>query len=169
MIYETVFDTATAGFRSWPFVVGAIVLTLAGAKLVADDVERGPLLGDDPRRTAAGCFAWAWFLGVLTWSVATLSFSIPQYFDLRNASLQNECTSVAGQVADFRPAHIFKRARESFSVSSVRFEYSDHTITGGFNHTRAHRGPIRENMSVRLCYVQGVAGDNVIIGLEVAR
>jgi hypothetical protein len=52
---------------------------------------------------------------------------------------------------------------EKFCVNDHCFEYSDYVITGGFNNTRSHGGPIREGLPVRVTFIR-----NKIIKLEVA-
>ncbi|WP_322021733.1 MULTISPECIES: hypothetical protein [unclassified Burkholderia] len=52
---------------------------------------------------------------------------------------------------------------ERFCVGQVCFSYSDYVVTGGFNNTASHGGPIRAGLPVRGSYVDGL-----IVKLEVA-
>ena len=52
---------------------------------------------------------------------------------------------------------------ERFCVSGTCFEYSDYVVTGGFNNTSSHGGPIRAGLPVRVSHV----GDR-IVKLEIA-
>ena len=52
---------------------------------------------------------------------------------------------------------------ETFTVNGIHFAYSDYVITGGFNQTQSHAGPIREGFAVRIHYV---ARGNIIVKLE---
>jgi hypothetical protein len=72
---------------------------------------------------------------------------------------------VVGRVENFRPAPAEGHQDETFTVSGVAFAYSDYAITGGFNQTESHGGPIREGLSVRIHYL---SPSNVIVKLEVA-
>jgi hypothetical protein len=53
---------------------------------------------------------------------------------------------------------------ESFSVRGVPFKYSDFVITGGFNNTASHGGPITRDAYVRICYDPS---NNLILRLEI--
>jgi hypothetical protein len=72
---------------------------------------------------------------------------------------------VAGPVEDFRPAPAEGHQDETFTVNGVPFGYSDYVITGGFNQTQSHGGPIREGLAVRIHYIPR---GNVIVKLEIA-
>ncbi len=53
---------------------------------------------------------------------------------------------------------------ERFDVNGINFSYSDYMVTGGFNVTSSHGGPVREGLAVRICYKDGE-----ILRLEVGR
>jgi hypothetical protein len=55
-------------------------------------------------------------------------------------------------------------AQESFSVAGVPFRYSDFIISGGFNNTLSHGGPINGDSYVRICYDRT---DGAILRLEI--
>ena len=72
---------------------------------------------------------------------------------------------VEGRVENFRPAPAEGHRDETFTVNGVPFAYSDYSITGGFNQTQSHGGPIREGLSVRIHYLPP---SNLIVKVEVA-
>ncbi|WP_321797617.1 hypothetical protein [Burkholderia sp. BCC1988] len=63
----------------------------------------------------------------------------------------------------FEPMPYGGHAMERFCVGQVCFSYSDYVVTGGFNNTASHGGPIRAGLPVRVSYVDGL-----IVKLEVA-
>jgi len=76
---------------------------------------------------------------------------------------------VSGVVTDFVPMPVGGHAEEHFCVQGVCFSYSDFSLTGGFNNTRSHGGPIQSGTTVQVLYVQDQRlGGNVIVRLEVA-
>jgi hypothetical protein len=77
---------------------------------------------------------------------------------------ENRCWMVEGPVDHFVPMPYGGHASESFSVHGVPFKYSDFMITGGFNNTVSHGGPITSDSHVRICYDPS---NNVILRLEI--
>jgi hypothetical protein len=75
-------------------------------------------------------------------------------------------TVVTGVVRDFVPMPYEGHAWEQFCVQTACFHYSDYYLTGGFNHTSSHGGPIRAGRPVRITYVPRRDG-NVIVKLEI--
>lgn len=63
---------------------------------------------------------------------------------------------VTGKVEDLRPMPGSGYQPEIFTVSGVRFEYSDSNLSqGGFHQTRLAGGPIDEGRLVRITYHEG--------------
>lgn len=63
---------------------------------------------------------------------------------------------VEGEVRDFKPMPPEGHARESFTVSGVRFDYSDFDLsTGSFNNAASHGGPIHAGLYVRISHHHG--------------
>jgi hypothetical protein len=79
----------------------------------------------------------------------------------------NNYSVVEGYVTDFDPMPFEGHRVESFNINGIHFEYSDFIITGGFNKTRSHGGPLSEGKYVKVYYVQIYSNDNIIIGLWV--
>ena len=72
---------------------------------------------------------------------------------------------VEGRVENFIPAPAEGHQDERFTVNGVPFAYSDYRITGGFNQTQSHGGPIHDGLRVRIHYMPR---GNVIVKLEIA-
>lgn len=72
---------------------------------------------------------------------------------------------VQGRVRNFHPQPAEGGQNETFDVDSVAFSYSYHEVTGGFNRSQSHGGPIREGLQVRIHYLPD---SHWIVKLEVA-
>ena len=69
---------------------------------------------------------------------------------------------IEGRVTDFVPMPYGGHPDEQFTVSGVRFSYSDYIVVPCFNNTTSHGGPIRDGLWVRLSY-----RGNCILKIEV--
>jgi hypothetical protein len=91
---------------------------------------------------------------------------VSQHHAVASRAAQDPATPmVEGRIENFRPAPAEGHQDESFTVNGVRFAYSDYVITGGFNQSQSHGGPLREGLLVRIHYIPL---RNVIVKLEVA-
>jgi hypothetical protein len=72
-----------------------------------------------------------------------------------------------GIVKNFHPMPTAGHDTEHFTVGGRQFAYSDYVITGGFNNTASHGGPIKEGLQVRITYAQARNG-TIILKVEVA-
>ena len=170
MAYHVVFDVATAGYREWFVIVFGLMFVALGAMLVFAPALMQKLLPDGVQGTARVIFSWFFFLFAILFTVLVAATTISQHLRLRDASLRNECTLISGAVTNFVPRPTGRNTTETFTVDGVQFEYSDTRSTGGFNQSERRRGPIREGLPVRICYVDyGTSyNGNVIVRLEVA-
>jgi len=75
---------------------------------------------------------------------------------------------VEGLVENFHPMPAAGHDTERFTVAGEGIAYSDYEITGGFNNTASHEGPLRAGLPVRITFVQD-SSRNVIFKLEVGR
>jgi hypothetical protein len=74
----------------------------------------------------------------------------------------------AGTVSEFIPMPYGGHAMEHFCIRELCFNYSDYELTGGFNTTSSHGGPVRAGLSVRVTYVESpVLLRPVIVKLEI--
>jgi hypothetical protein len=87
-----------------------------------------------------------------------------KYRSLSRALQDGRAAVVEGPVEQFVPMPYTGHSMERFSVAGIRFAYSDYVITGGFNNTSSHGGPIRLGRFVRITYV----GED-IVRLEICR
>jgi hypothetical protein len=100
----------------------------------------------------------------ILWTTVTFLLTYLGYLHHRSLVQENLCRVVEGPVEHFVPMPYYGHAQETFYVSGVRFGYSDFEITGGFNNTASHGGPINTSSYMRICY--DPAG-NVILRLEI--
>jgi len=106
-------------------------------------------------------------IAVLT-TVTGTTATVSAYRQLHAASLDPRTPIVEGRVEDFVPAPYEGHKDESFRVDTVTFAYSDYMITGGFNTSRSHGGPIQPGLQVRIRYLPEPPIGNTIVKLEVA-
>ena len=161
MNYHTVFDIAAAGFKSWSFPAFGLIFVAIGAILF---VRRRSLPGrwsERPRASAA--FAGVYLAFAVFWTATAFLSTYGEYRSLSEAERSGQVQVVEGRVADFRPMPAAGHAMERFCVADACFEYSDFVVTGGFNNTSSHGGPIRAGLAVRVSHVHGR-----IVKLEVA-
>ena len=110
-------------------------------------------------------FAAVVALGML-WFQRGWNQSVSHAYTTAARAAQDSTTSVVeGRVENFNPAPAEGHQDETFTVKGVPFAYSDYVITGGFNQTQAHGGPIHEGLLVRIHYIPR---GNVIVKLEIA-
>jgi hypothetical protein len=74
--------------------------------------------------------------------------------------------TIEGYVTNFFPMPNAGGKHESFFVNGIYFDYSDYYITGGFNNTKSHGGPISDGKYVRIFYNKEY-DYNLILGLWV--
>lgn len=96
------------------------------------------------------------------WSVFAFSKTYGEYAGLRSDYRKGRFLVVEGNVTNFHPMPYEGHQEECFSVQTETFCYSDYVITGGFNNTASHGGPLREGLPVRVSYI-----GNAIVRLEV--
>ena len=156
-----IFDVASAGYKSWSFPTFGIIFIVAGVGLVVLRKNLPGWWGKHP--IASNVFAF-FFLGFAAlWTVTSFVVTYLDYSSLSDAENTNCAEVVEGVVTNFKPMPVSGHAMERFCVSGKCFEYSDYVISGGFNNTSSHGGPIREGLPVRVSYY-----GNSIIKLEVA-
>lgn len=81
---------------------------------------------------------------------------------------QNQALIVEGFVEDFRTWPKGNHGEETFTVSSIRFAYSNASITPAFTTTQAYGGPLHKGLYVRIHYTQSreFAGRLAILRIE---
>lgn len=162
MAYQTVFDISAAGYKSWSFPAFGLIFIAAGIVLVLNRKMLPGWWRGHPR--ASNAFAF-FFLGfAVLWIIVSFGATYRDYRGLTSAVENGTAKVVEGPVTNFKPMPVTGHAMERFCVKDDCFEYSDYVITGGFNNTSSHGGPIREGLPVRVTYV-GCS----IVKLEVAK
>jgi hypothetical protein len=87
------------------------------------------------------------------------TYGIPE---AAQALREGRVSTIEGRVTDFVPMPYGGHPDEQFTVSGVRFSYSDYFNVPCFNNSSSHGGPIREGLWVRLSY-----RGNCILKIEV--
>ena len=149
------FDIAEAGYKSWYFpALGLVLAAGSGVLLLLRRSIPGPWT-----KSAQWGLAFA-----LAWTVFTFGLTYYEYWSLSSARDGGRAKVVEGVVSNFSPMPASGHADERFCVDRSCFEYSDFSVSPGFNNTSSHGGPIREGLPVRITYVGGA-----ILKLEVRR
>jgi hypothetical protein len=162
MTYETIFDIASTGYKSWSFPAFGLIFITAGIFLVLNRKALPGWWRGSPR--ASNAFAFVFLGFALLWTMYSFYLTYREYRCLVSSVETGSAKIVEGPVIDFKPMPATDKGWERFCVQHVCFEYSDYSITGGFNNTSSHGGPIREGLPVRITYVGGS-----IVKLEVAK
>ena len=160
MDYKVVFDITDAGYKSWTFPAYGLIFVAVGAVLVAFRKRLPGSWSKHPR--ASNVFAFSFFGFAVLRTLVSFVSTYNDYSSLRAEKETNRASVVEGIVTNFKPMPVTGHAMEKFCVQKVCFEYSDYVITGGFNNTSSHGGPIKEGLPVRVTYV-----GNSIVKLEV--
>ena len=88
--------------------------------------------------------------------------------EIEKAQSEGKVQVVIGIVEDFHPMPFSGHDTERFRVGTEKFSYSDYMVTGGFNNTSSHGGPIKFGLPVRITFIPSKFC-NVITKLEVGR
>lgn len=162
MNYKVIFDIAEVGYKSWSFPAFGLIFVAIGLLLVIFRKLIPGWWGNHPR--ARNAFSY-FFLGfAVIWTLASFLGTYNEYSTLRSAQKTGSFNVVEGKVTNFKPMPYGGHSMERFCVKDHCFEYSDYVISGGFNNTTSHGGPIREGLPVRITFI-----GNEIIKLEVAQ
>ncbi len=160
--YRTVFDvsqTALLDGRVAAICFALILVGVAGV-LLRNKIAVWSLWPKSVRHLGP---AYAFIFLFITVAIsANIVWSLTQS---RKALIAKQISGSAiaeGNVSQFVPAPYEGHAQESFCLHEKCFNYSDYELTGGFNTTSSHGGPIREGLPVRVTYT-----DNTIVKLEV--
>lgn len=162
MVYQTVFDVTSIGYKSWPFPAFGLIFVVLGILLcLSKRIRPGWWRTHRRIRSALAYF----YLGFATlWTLGAFTLTYIDYWHIIKAVHEGSATVVEGPVTNFKPMPATGHRMERFCVQQACFEYSDFVITAGFNNTSSHGGPIREGLPVRVTFV-----GKEIAKLEVAR
>jgi len=164
--FTTVFDIAMSGYKDWQFPAFGLIFVFIGAVIffVPTIIKRMDWPFLDFPSTSFVLFRYAFLGFALLWTSGAFVTTYGIYSRHRDLAARNACTIVEGQVTDFVAMPYSGHADESFSVSGVRFRYSDYGVSDAFNNTSSHGGPLDKNAYVRICYDPS---DNAILKLEI--
>ena len=162
MIYRTVFDVGMSGHQTWSVVLPGLAGMAIGAVMFVSRKSVPGWWGRHPRATTVFTGFFLAFVCLLTVLEVVSSYS--DHSRLTEALRSGRASVAVGSVSNFKPMPAAGHAMERFCVSAACFEYSDFIITGAFNNTSSHGGPIREGLPVRVTYV-----GNSIVKLEVGQ
>ncbi|WP_419690138.1 hypothetical protein ACN22W_37605 [Burkholderia theae] len=157
--YRILFDYANSGFANWAVLAFGPCLVAVGIVVVR-------FRNDLPVQAPAfmrKVFPFVWLGFAIMWTAIAFGSTYGTTHCLRSAIAAGEVRMVEGEVSAFEPMPYAGHAMERFCVGQACFPCSDYVMTGGFNNTASHGGPIRAGLPVRVNYV-----DDVIVKLEVA-
>jgi hypothetical protein len=164
--FVKVFDVVDAGFKDWTFPAFGLIFVVIGTALAffpaAIRTTGIPYL--QVHTGFRKVFPYIFLSFAVLWTVAMFAATYSKHLQYTSMVQGNGCRVVEGAVEHFVPMPYGGHAVESFSVSGTRFAYSDFLITGGFNNTASHGGPISGGAYVRICYDPS---SNVILRLEI--
>ncbi len=160
MLYLPVFDVIDVGYRYWWFPV--VFLVFLGL-ILGELFLRKIISSWKPSRFRK----WYFYSGTgfcMLWSLQSFYGTYSDYAELRRALQEGKTDVVEGKIENFIPMPYSGHSMESFTVAGRKFEYSDYTVTAGFNKTSSHGGPLSPGIQVKI-YAVG----NKIARLEIAK
>jgi hypothetical protein len=164
MQFNVVYDAANQGYPAWHLNGIGLVLVCVGLMLVLAPDLMQRLLPRGLQGTARRIFSWFFLFAALFGAFVTFRGTTQPYEATAAASRDHRYRVVEGRVTDFVAMPYTGHALESFVAGGRKFSYSDYILTGCFNKTSSHGGPIRSGLSVRISYT-----GNCIVRLEVAQ
>ena len=103
---------------------------------------------------------------ILIISVLLAFSTVAEYKAVVGAYEKGEYEVVEGYVENFVPMPYEGHSDESFEINSVKFSYSDYTITFGYNNAKSHGGVIEGNgQHLKIGYIV-INGQNTIVYIE---
>jgi len=163
--YRVVFDAGQA-LPPWYFPAFGLIFITIGLFLWRFRTRPWPGRLDWPLREKKIAALALLVFSVLWTSVAAISV-FGDHARMKNALLTGTARVVEGNVEDFHPMPHSGHDTERLTVNGVHFAYSDFILTGGFNQTSSHGGPMRAGLAVRIHY-EGPPNDATILRLEIA-
>ena len=162
------YDASIGSFSGWEFIGLGVLFSIIGAGLVFSTRVRS-VFSQNSTEKFYRIFSRFFFGFSIFWSLLVCSFVWLGNSSAKRASIKNTCSIAEGQVKEFEPMPRSGHQLEKFKVDNVSFGYSDYVVTGGFNNTASHGGPIKEGLQVRICYLsRNRTNSNIIVRLEIA-
>jgi hypothetical protein len=164
--FVKVFDVLDAGYKDWLFPSFGLIFVAIG--IIGVFWPRIMRILDIPYLSAETrlrtLFRFAFLAFAIAWTVGVFGGTYSTQLHHKALLQENRCRIAEGPVEGFVPMPYGGHAFESFYVSGIPFSYSDFVITGGFNKTSSHGGPVNAFSYVRICYDPAT---DVILRLEI--
>lgn len=147
VVAYNILDEGIGWQRMWPVLGWLAGLVIAGCAWRHQLRER---------KYSAVLFMSLWLAFWICGGIFGVSNVVIQQVKCINWAKSGEFEVVEGEVRDFKPMPAHGHTNEVFTVSGVRFSYSDYDLSrGGFNNATSHGGPIREGLPVRIAHRDG--------------
>jgi len=164
MQFNIMYDAAKQGYPAWHLNGIGLALVCVGLLLLLAPDFMQRLLPHGLQGKARRIFSWFFLCFALVAALFTFRGTTQSYDAAAVALRDHRYSVVEGSVTNFVPMPYGGHAQESFVVGGRKFSYSDYILTGCFNNTASHGGPIRPSVFVRISYT-----GNCIVRLEVAQ
>lgn len=161
MNYQVVYDASQTGMDWLAIFIATVLLTGA---IIAWRGRYSPYFRGEPW-VAGICLIFA-----LIFSPCVIIGKVNEYITAQTRLHSNQMEVVEGRVENFTPG-LNEKARESFTVNGVAFEYGHYESTQGFHRTTFWGGPMKAGLQVRIHYTD-LFGETVhptILRLEIAK
>lgn len=164
--FVTVFDILESGYKNWTFPAFGLIFVGIGLAMVLFPrlLKTAGVASLNFQSKSRAFFKYFFLIFALLWVGISFITTYAAYNRHRQLAESNQCQITEGPVQNFTPMPYSGHAEESFTVSGVRFKYSDYIVSDGFNHTSSHGGPIGKDAYVRICYDPQ---DNAILRLQI--
>lgn len=164
MMYETIFDAGQIGYRQWwfPSIGLAFVFVMAILVFGPEMVRSFPYLW--LRRRVSLFINRVCFIFAVLWTSFAFSSTYLEYLQASSALKSGKYSIAVGRITGFSPLLPDRTGEESFEVNGKHFSYSDHDITAGFNEAKRDGNPLKNDLPVRVLYV-----NDIILRIEIAR
>lgn len=152
--YVKVFDVLDTGFKNWTYPASGLIFVAIGLIVffAPQAIQKTGISFFDFQSKRQKFFRYFYLGFAVLWTTTSFISSYSSYRRHQDLRAGNGCTVVEGPVENFVPMPYTGHAQESFTVTGVKFAYSDYIVTDGFNQTASHGGPIRADSHVRICY-----------------
>ncbi len=157
MSYRVIFDVSKEPIFDPMFFWGGLALVFVGFLYVA--ASRQVVLNS--RKENSNKLSKRKANLFLFFTIALFILNLVHSYLTHNQLSFTAPSMIEGVVEQFKPMNYAGHDYEKFCISNTCFTYSDFTITGGFNNTSSHGGPIKQGLNVRVYYIE-----NVIVKIE---
>lgn len=169
--FVKVFDVLDSGFRGWiapSLFLAMVIIYLSYHYFIPYFLYKRPVIFFIKpyfaiRNASHNVLQYAILFLFTVISLFAFVDRYSRYLHHKGLLLENRCNTIEGKVENFR-LKTGKGGYESFSVSGVRFRYSNDEETDAFNGNSSRGVRINEESYVRICYDPA---DKAILRLEI--